>query len=249
MQRAKAEIEYLKGQVSKSQSLLNRYEHQMQLFDEESRQSASRIRQMELEVAGAQKRVAEANATVQQLRDEISAMDAELRAKTETIRRFSADIHHSTADVEVVVKQMQGMQAALKAAEEDREVLRQERDALKRQLDHAASSLASSSPRKSLDLLESKLMKELGMTTKKVNDMERQSTLSQSEREHLQSSARKLTLECQMAQSTLVKLAGKLREALQQGGEGQQSSSSEVCNLTQVNLSSHVAFRARFCCF
>lgn len=195
--------------------MVQRLEGQLNLYDDESRTTAQRMKQLELDAAGAQKRCIEAQGTVSTLREEIRHLEEELVRKTDTIRRFTHDIHSSSTDVDMVAKQVQNLQQSLKTLEEERDALLRDRDMMKRNLEKAEAQvkLANLSPRKSLDLLESKLLKELGQTTRKITDLERQTNLSQSEKDTFQVHSRKLGMENALAISSLQKLVAKARES------------------------------------
>lgn len=231
----KSELEHARNQLTKSQTMVQRLEGQLNLYDDESRSTAQRIKQLELETASAQKRYTEAQGTISTLREEIRHLEEELVRKTETIRRFTHDIHSSSADVDMVAKQVQSLQHSLKTLEEERDVLLRERDMMKRNLEKAEAhaKLTNLSPRKSLDLLESKLLKELGQTTKKITDLERQTNLSQSEKDTFQVHSRKLGMENALAISTLQKLVAKARESAELVP---LENSTETPSLTQVPL-------------
>lgn len=235
VQGLRVELEHVRAQLNKSQNIAQRYESQLNLYDEESRQTAQRTRQLELEVAGAQKRYAEAQGTIAGLREEVASLEEGFARKSETIRRFTHDMHSSTADVEMVAKQVQTLQSTLKAMEEERDALIRERDAVRKSLEktEAHARLGNLSPRKSLDLLESKLLKELGQTTKKITDLERQTTLTQSEKDGIQTHSRKLGMENALAIATLQKLVSKIRESAELAAPAEPDS-VENPSLTQV---------------
>lgn len=226
LERCKAELEHVKGQLGRSQQQVQRLESQLALYDEESRETATRIRQLELDLASATRRLQDAQSVIANQRQELGTLEQELGKRTEALKQAS----FSSTDMDQITRQqLSTLQATLKAVEDERDMLARELKNLQVQLEasqaHGSNvgnvltsspihSTLSSSPRKSLDLLESKLLKELGQTTRKISDLERQSTLTMSEKESLQMHSRKLSIEHQMALQCLHKLAIKLREEL-----------------------------------
>lgn len=192
----KAELDQSKNALIKAQVSIQRYESQLNLFDKESRENAHKLRQLELDLQGANNRLSEANNQISRYKSEILSLEEELSAKSETIKKFKEDISASTSDISLFSRQMQELQDRLKRSEEEKEELLREKDRYRKGLEKAESHLRvnatlSSPVRNSLDVLESKLLKELGNAHKRVNDLEKQTNLSQSEREQLISQARR----------------------------------------------------------
>ncbi len=192
----KAELEQSKNALMKAQVQVQRYESQLNLFDKESRENAHKIKQLELDVQSANNRLNDANSQVARYKSEIISLEEELSTKNETLKKFKDDISASTSDISLFSRQMQELQDRLKRSEEEKEELLHEKDRYRKGLEKAESHLRvnatiSSPVRNSLDVLESKLLKELGNAHKRVNDLEKQTNLSQGEREQLISQARR----------------------------------------------------------
>lgn len=191
-------------------------EAQLDLYDIESRDMATKMRQLELEVNISSKRYQEAQGQMVRQREEIAILEGELSKRSVSIQKYTAEMQVSNADVDLVAKQLASVQAILRNVEGERDSLVRERETLRRALDesNAIGKLSSSPARKSLDILETKLLKELGQTTRKISDLERQSTLEQSEKDALQMHSRKLGMENQIAIQCLQKISTKLRDEL-----------------------------------
>ena len=192
----RAELEQNKNALMKSQVSVQRYESQMNLFDKESRENAHKIKQLELDLQSANHRLSDANNAIARHKSEIISLEEELSTKIETIKKFKDDISASTSDISLFSRQMQELQDRLKRSEEEKEELLKEKDRYRKGLEKAESHLRvnatlGSPVRNSLDVLESKLLKELGTAHKRVNDLEKQTNLSHGEREQLISQARR----------------------------------------------------------
>lgn len=192
----KAELEQSRNSLTKAQVSVQRYESQLNLFDKESRENAHRIKQLELDLQSANNRLSDANNAIGRYKSEILSLEEELCTKSETIKKFKEDISASTSDISLFSRQMQELQDRLKRSEEEKEELLREKERYRKGLEKAESHLRvnstlSSPVRNSLDVLESKLLKELGNAHKRVNDLEKQTNLSQGEREQLISQARR----------------------------------------------------------
>lgn len=213
----RTELDQTRHALTKAQVSVQRYESQMSLFDKESRENASRVKQLELDLHTAQNRLSEANSTIARQKAEIAALEEELATKSETMRKFREDISASTSDISLFTRQMQELQDRLKRSEEEKEGLMREKEAIRKSLEKAESQIRvtntiSSPVRNSLDVLESKLLKELGQAHKRVTDLEKQTNLSQGEREQLLVQARKATQDLTIGIKSLQLLAGKIVE-------------------------------------
>lgn len=192
----RAELEQSRGALAKTQVAVQRYESQLSLFDRESREGAQRVKQLELDLASAQNRLSEANNTIARHQGEIAALEEELATKSDTMRKFRDDISASTSDMGMFRREMQELQDRLKRAEEEKEQMQRERDSIRKTLERNEAQLRvnatlSSPVRNSLDVLESKLLKELGQAHKRVTDLEKQSNMSQGERDQLMNQSRR----------------------------------------------------------
>ena len=192
----KAELDQSRNGLTKAQVSIQRYESQLNLFDKESRENAHRIKQLELDLQSSNNRLVDANNSIARYKSEIISLEEELATKSETIKKFKDDISASTSDISLFSRQMQELQDRLKRSEEEKEELLREKDRYRKGLEKAESHLRvnatiSSPVRNSLDVLESKLLKELGNAHKRVNDLEKQTNLSHGEREQLISQARR----------------------------------------------------------
>ncbi len=213
----RTELEQTRHALIKAQVSVQRYESQMSLFDKESRENASRVKQLELDLHAANNRLNEANSLIARQKAEISTLEEELATKSETMRKFREDISASTSDISLFSRQMQELQDRLKRSEEEKEALMKEKDVIRKSLEKAESHLRvnttlSSPARNSLDVLESKLLKELGQAHKRVTDLEKQTNLSQGERDQLITQARKSTQDLVIGIKSLQLLAGKIVE-------------------------------------
>jgi chromosome segregation ATPase len=191
----KNELEKAKSNFAKAQVSIQRYESQMSLFDRESRENAQKVKQLELDLVGCQKKLNEANNTISRHQQEILSLEDELNNKNETLKQFKADFEDSTSEMNFFTKQVQDLQEKLKRVEEERDLAVKEKENAKKGLEKVENQLrinqTLSSPRNSLDILESKLLKELGHAHKRVTDLEKQTNLSHGERDQLINQARK----------------------------------------------------------
>lgn len=200
----RAELDQTKHTLTKSQVAIQRYESQVSLFDKESRVMAQKVKQLELDLSSSNNKLSEANNTINRYKSEIVGLEEEIKVKSDTLRKFKDDISASTTDISLVSRQMQELQDRLKRSEEEKEEILQEKEALRKGLERAESHIRvketlqqggnnpSNSPvRNSLDVLESKLLKELGHAHRRVTDLEKQTNLSHGERDQLITQARR----------------------------------------------------------
>jgi chromosome segregation ATPase len=228
----KAELEQSQNALMKAQVSIQRYESQMSLFDKESRENAHKLKQLELDLSSSQHRLQEAHNAIDRYKTEIVSLEEELSTKSETLKKFKEDISASTSDISLFSRQMQELQDRLKRSEAEKEELLRDKDRYRKGLEKAESHLRvnatlSSPARNSLDVLESKLLKELGNAHRRVNDLEKQTNLSQGEREQLIAQARRTGQDLMIGIKSMQLLAGKLVEVAFPGREISEAASLE----------------------
>ena len=237
----KAELDQSRGSLMKAQVSIQRYESQLTLFDKESRENAQKIKKLELEIQATNNRLIDANNSIGRYKTEIIQLEEELRSKSESFKNLKEEISASTSDVSLFTRQMQELQDRLKRSEEEKEELLKEKERYRKGLEKAESHLrvnatlspsAPSSPaRNSLDVLESKLLKELGNAHRRVNDLEKQTNLSHGERDQLISQARRTGQDLMIGIKSMQLLAGKIMEV---AFPGKNISSEGVESLEQA---------------
>lgn len=209
--RMKQELELTLQQLQKSQGLCQRYEGQLALFDKESRETVQRMKAGELEMSAVQKRLADSQHTIERLEEELRGLEEELAAKNTLIHQFRADSQGMAGELEMITRQMGELQEALRACQAERDNLIKERDSIKRTtLSEIAKQTGMSPHRSSLDLLESKLMRELGQASKRLQELEKQTETSAGEKVQLLSTQQGLAQSLEQATHAIKHLGSKL---------------------------------------
>lgn len=171
-----------------------------------------RLKQGETDVHNWQRRLGEAQANAARLEGEIASLEEELRMKNALIHQIRADTQGMASDMEMLTRQIVDLQQSLATCKEERDTLLKERDNLKRnlQLDSVRLQATPASPRSSLDLLESKLMRELSQATRRLQDLEKQTETTQSEKEQFASQSKSLASGLEQATEAIKYLGQKL---------------------------------------
>ncbi len=208
--RLRQELEQTVQQLSRSQSLCQKYEGQLALFDKESRETAQRMKQGELELNGLQKRLLDSQHTIERYEEEIKGLEEELESKNSLIHQFKVDSQGMAQELELISKQMGELQDALRSTQAERDNLVRERDSIKRTTLNEVAKQTGMSPRSSLDLLESKLMRELGQATKRLQDLEKQTEMTHTEKEQLMGQSQTLASNLEQATMALKHLGTKI---------------------------------------
>lgn len=208
--RLRQELEMTVQQLGKSQSLCQKYEGQLALFDKESRETLQRMKQGDMESSGLQKRLADAQHTIERLEEDIRSLEDELESKNGLIHQFKLDSQGMSQELELITRQMTELQDALRACQSERDNLLRERDTIKRNTLNDVAKQTGMSPRSSLDLLESKLMRELGQATKRLQDLEKQTETSQGEKEQLAGQSQTLAQSLEQATQAIRHLGSKI---------------------------------------
>lgn len=99
------------------------------------------------------------------------------------------------SELQTLVHQKQEAENRARIAEHERDHIRAEMDPARRRLMETVGTQAPGSPRSSIDLVESRLMKQVGAASKQMEMMAKSNALSQSERETLLDNTRKLSSE------------------------------------------------------
>jgi len=212
-QRLRQELDLTTQQLARVQQLCQKYEGQLALFDKESRETVQRLKAGEAESSAIQKRLLDAQHTIERLEEEQRALEEELQAKNTLMHQFKLDSQSMSQEMELITRQMAELQDALRACQTERDNLARERDAIKRStLQEVArqTGIGGSPARSSLDLLESKLMRELGQATKRLHELEKQTETSQGEKQHLQGQSQSLAASLEQATHAIRHLGAKL---------------------------------------
>lgn len=203
----KAEIERVTAQYQRAQKYANTVDGQLNQYDEEMRQASIRIKQLEMELSQANKRYLESQSVTKGLNEEIMTLEQELQKRSDTIRKLSARLSDESSAEGVSEEQLRNLQTRIQELELDRERLAKERDALRK------SSIEAESPRTSMDVLETRFLREIGNAGRKLTDLERQQSSTREEKESLQSHARRIGMENALAISCLQKCVTWMNDA------------------------------------
>lgn len=164
------------------------------------------MKQAEAENSGLAKRLADAQHQVAALEEEQRGLEEEVQRKNGLVHQFKLDASGMAQELELITRQMGELQAALRAAQDEREQLLRERETVRR----APAAAVAASPRSSLDLLESKLMRELTQATRRLQDLEKQTEAGQSEKAQLVSQSKSLVTSIEQATAAIRHLGAKL---------------------------------------
>ncbi len=223
--RLRSELDLVDGQLTRTLNQVKNYEHQLEIFDNESRETLRRTKQLEVDHAAANKKLSEARATIEEQKREIAELNDELAAKNAFVQSVKSDSQAVHAELEMVMRQKQDLEGRLRIAENERDMAAAERDPARAARRRTTALLASGgaeegaasplrrlnndmaidgsglrrggpdSPRSSFDALESKLLRQIGATSKHLEVLSKSNTLSQSEKEALFDQSRALVLE------------------------------------------------------
>lgn len=214
LSRLRQELELNVQQLQRAQSLCQKYEGQLALFDRESRETMQRMKAGDAEMSAQQKRLLDAQHTIERLEDEVRSLEEELQSKNALLHQFKTDSQGVSSELEMISRQMADLQEALRATQTERDNLIRERDSIKRNTLNEVAKQTGMSPRSSLDLLESKLMRELGQATKRLHELEKQTEVGQGEREQLLGQSHNLATSLEQATQAMRHLGAKMAPAV-----------------------------------
>lgn len=206
--RLRQEVEGLNQQLVKSQQLSQRYEGQLALADRETREAWQRLKQLEMDNQTLQKRLQETQQQLEVREGETATLEEEVARKVELIHQFKMDLHHANTEMELLSRQTIELQNQVRLGQE-------ERDEISRQLQQLQQSTGpnlavTQSPRSSMDLIESKLLREMGQAMKKFQSLERETEQSAQERGQLVSQAQYLAQELQQGVQGVASLIDRI---------------------------------------
>lgn len=198
--RIAKDLEAANLQIAKLHSIIKKLESQIKVYEDESRDSIQKMRQLELDANLAQRRTAEARNSVEVMQGEITYLEEQLRAKDDTISKFRQEVYGNVSEFNQAARQVSELQAALKKLEMEKEELIRERETLKRSQELSLSKAVpmtpgnvQESPRSSLDGFESLIYRKVGETVKYMQDLEKKTNLTKSEKENLQAFVQQLS--------------------------------------------------------
>lgn len=200
------ELNRSNSQLSRSLAQIKDYEHQLGLFDDESKETLRKIRHLELENSSLQKKLVEVNKLLADREGEIQELHEELKSKNSFVQQVKAESQTVHAELEMLLRQKQELEGKVRIVENERDSIRAELDPTRRRILEATvtSPQTPGSPRSSMDLVESRLLRQMGNTTKQLEMLAKSNALSQSEKEHLQVESRRLANEIHAGLRTLL---------------------------------------------
>ena len=172
--------------------------------------TTKRIRQLELDLANAHKRLQEAERGADGLREENRELQEELQSKNVFVQQVKTECQALHVELQTLLHAKQEAENRARIAENERDHIRNELDPARRRLMETVVAQAPSSPRSSLDLIESRLMKQVGDASKQLELMSKTQALSHSEREALQETTRRLTAEINTASRSLLRILERM---------------------------------------
>lgn len=145
---------------------------------------------MEADLTLTSKKLADSQKISEEQRGEIADLTEELQAKNVFVQQVKEESHSLHSEVEMLTRKNQELEGRVRIVEN-------ERDSIKADLDPARRKLFENvhppgSPRSSMDLVESKLLRQVGDATKRMEILQKSNALSQNEREQLSEQSRRL---------------------------------------------------------
>lgn len=223
----KEDLSLTQNQLSKSASQIKNYEQQLEVFDEESRESVKKIRRLEMLLKEKEEKedlFASANATanandsaeLEELREELSLKVGFLEQIRLECRQLHADLELSHRQRQELEKRCADLQEELSNSSNDNRNNSQNSNAMDIILDQTPGTPNSSG----IDMMETRMVNQIGRTSAQLSQLSRSNELSITEREALQN--RLATLDISTAAT--IKGLHRLCERLNQGGFGHLSS-------------------------
>ncbi|PJF18745.1 hypothetical protein PSACC_01424 [Paramicrosporidium saccamoebae] len=160
-----------------------------------SNQNHLKVKKLELECLGLEKKLADFGDKMEKQMEEINDLNGELSVKNGLIDTLKGEMSSLHKEMEMLMRQNQELDAKLRIAESERDQVRSDINPLRR-LEQLA---APGSPRSSMDVMESRLIREVGHTSKQLEVLAKTHALSQSEKEQLADSTRRLTTELNLS--------------------------------------------------
>lgn len=148
-----------------------------------------------MDLASAAKKIAESARTIEGLQEEKRELLEEIQMKNNFVEQVKTECQELQAELQTLMHQKQEAENRARIAEHERDNIRAEMDPARRRLLETVGPQTPGSPRSSIDLVESRLMKQVGAASKQMEMMAKSNALSQSERETLLENTRKLTAE------------------------------------------------------
>lgn len=208
--RLREDNEALQAALVRSQSSFKRLEQQLTLSEDEARQQGQRARHFEVELSAANRRLSEANGRLEAQAMEIQDLQEQVRQREDLAMRARSDYSGTAQELSMLTRQVGELQSALRKSEQERNEL-----ALRLQTSfNAAPPSSPDGPRSSLDAIESRLMRELGATTKKLSEMEKKTHISTAERDHLLENLKRQSDLLSLCDRSLTAACVKLNEQL-----------------------------------
>lgn len=205
--RLKQELDITNAQLTKSNYLARKYENQMNLLEQETRQNLQSMKQLEMENVSLKNKANDLNTKLEEAHNDTFSYQEEIDRKNSLIQQFRLEINSSTSDYELLTQKYLTLENSYRSLKDEHDSMIQ-----KASLERIQRNIRDS-PRSSLDIVESKLLAELGQTSKQLQEMDKMSTMNASEKEHLQNQVRQLTLELQNNSLALFDLAKRLCNA------------------------------------
>lgn len=147
-----------------------------------------KTKMLELDLSTSSKNLTDANQMITRQQGEISALEEDLARKADIIHQFKMDASMNAQNFELATRKIEELNRILDTVKEERDSLARESANVKKEksiLDSAQKRFTPGSPRSSIDIVESRMIKELGQTSRRFHDMEKVSENTVSERNQL----------------------------------------------------------------
>lgn len=143
------------------------------------------------------KKVSELYKMLAEREQEIKELQDELVTKNTFVQQVKSESQTVHAELEMLMRQKQELEGRLRLAENERDTIKAELDPARRRLMETVGQQQAppGSPRSSMDLMESRLLRHMGAASKQMELLTKSQALSQNEKEHLQGELRRLMSE------------------------------------------------------
>lgn len=222
----KEDLSLTQNQLSKSASQIKNYEQQLEVFDEESRESVKKIRRLEMLLKEKEEKEESSAANAANAADsaELEELREELSLKVGFLEQIRLECRQLHADLELSHRQRQELEKRIGDLEEDLSNSSNNNSNSNNAMDIILDQTPGTPNSSGIDIMETRMVNQIGRTSAQLSQLSRSNELSITEREELQN--RLTTLDISTANT--IKGLHRLCERLNQGGFGHHSDSDNV---------------------
>lgn len=158
-----------------------------------------KTKQLEIDLGSANKKLSEAQQQITDQQGEISALEEDLNRKSNIIHQFKMDSSVNAQNFELATRKIEELNRIIETIKEERDTLARESATVKKERSvfdsgqKGSNRFTPGSPRSSIDIVESRMIKELGQTSRRFHDMEKVSESTVTERNQLINQNQQLT--------------------------------------------------------